>query len=287
MSRSWWETAAIVDVTGCCPVSSNAVAVQGILASGTDSSGPGMGCSGLLWRGIFRKVSGALGVVVSRRRWRASSTTVMRHRYNGPNAALWAVFAPYRVVRSVGRVLRLLNHRRAAPGGGPARPPYRSPSLRLSTTHHLQPRHRGYETALARLLNHRHALPGRRPKPRALPSPVAALSTDGHPQPRAGLDTLSLAPAARPDGKSSEVSRRRWRASSTTGAGGGLDAVMANNCCWSRSLTSWCDPRGPAAGARRRGSRRRDPRTSGARHARTGRGRRCAVRKRCRVPPGR
>ena len=36
-SCSCWETAAIVDVTGCCPVSSNAVVIQGILASTTDS----------------------------------------------------------------------------------------------------------------------------------------------------------------------------------------------------------------------------------------------------------
>ena len=52
-----------------CRVSSNAVAIQGILASGTDSPGPGMGYFGQLWRSIS-KVSGALDVVVS-----TSSTT--------------------------------------------------------------------------------------------------------------------------------------------------------------------------------------------------------------------
>ncbi len=52
-SCSCWVTAAIVDVTGCCPVSSNAVVIQGILASATDNPGPGMRHSGQLWRSIF------------------------------------------------------------------------------------------------------------------------------------------------------------------------------------------------------------------------------------------
>ena len=49
MSCSSWATAAIVDVTGCCPVSSNAVVIQGILASTTDSPGPGTGPGSGMW----------------------------------------------------------------------------------------------------------------------------------------------------------------------------------------------------------------------------------------------
>ncbi len=62
----------------------------------------------------------------------------------------------------------------------------------------------GFETALARLLNHRK--PGVHPEPRRTRPPLLRLSTTRMPP---GLDKLDHQ-------KGAEVSRRRWRASSTT-----------------------------------------------------------------------
>ena len=103
----------------CAAVSSNAVAIQRILAPGTDSHGPNIWAFRVLWRTICGIFSNA--------------------KNGGFETAL----------------TRLLNHRprarKAAAGRDPA--PYLSPSLRFST--HLLPG--GFETALTRLLNHREA----------------------------------------------------------------------------------------------------------------------------------
>ena len=132
-SCSSWVTAAIVDVTGCCPVSSNAVVIQGILASGTDSPGPGTG---------------------------SDSGHVDKH------------FESFWSPRCRGldkldqRAARQLDHRR----GGPPQPP---PCATREQT----------------------ATPRRT-------SPVAApFHHADDPQPRGGLDTRSLALAARPPGR--------------------------------------------------------------------------------------
>ncbi len=52
-SRSAWNRGD-ADVTGCASGSPNTVAIQGILASSTDSPGPGMGYFGQLWRSISK-----------------------------------------------------------------------------------------------------------------------------------------------------------------------------------------------------------------------------------------
>ena len=197
---------------------------------------------------------------------------------------------PRGVVSTLARWRSLLDHRRgpaapAAPGSRPRRPaPYLSPSLRLS--HHPRTCNRGgVVSTLARwrsLLDHRRGQPpcatreaDRHPAPYLLPS--LRLSTTRHLQPRGVVSTLA-----------------RWRSLlDHRRAFAGLAARPPESRprslldhglhlrLLSRRLTSWCDPRGPAGGARRRGSRRRGPRTCGARRARTGRGRRCAGRSRC------
>ena len=130
-----------------------------------------------------------------------------RHRYNGPITALRAVFAPYEVVWSVRRVVASSTTAVRFRGG-------RNPAT-LASSPCLSSRCR---PAAAR--RSRHPLAGARcstigmlwrppqpppcgtrapTAPGAVPLPVAALSTAmPTPPPRGGLDTRSLALAARP-----------------------------------------------------------------------------------------
>ncbi len=120
-SCSCWVMAAIVDVTGCCPVSSNAVVIQGILASTTDSPGPGMRHFRQLWRSISK-------VFWSRQRCGLDTRSL----------AL-AARPPDSCSTSSTSVM-------PNPGADRHPAPYPSPSLRISTTHHPQPRRTGLDT---------------------------------------------------------------------------------------------------------------------------------------------
>ena len=132
------------------------------------------------------------GLVVSRRHWRASSTTAMR-----------------------------------PPGSSPATP--RRPSLLLRLRPDDGPQRRGgLDTRslalaarppgrLARLLNRSRGLPGG-PRPRAVPLPVAAPSNPMTTRSREEVSTSAHWRSLLDHRGWAEVSRRRWRASSTTAA---------------------------------------------------------------------
>ena len=120
-------TAAIADVTGCCPVSSNAVVIQGILASTTDSPGPEWGIPGSCGE-VFQNVSGALDVVVStgptRRRWRSPSTTNRQGVVDRLDHRVAAPFKPMttrrrEAVSTHQPTRRRATPRRAGPAGNP------------------------------------------------------------------------------------------------------------------------------------------------------------------------
>ena len=117
------------------------------------------------------------------------------------------------------------------------------------------------------------------PPPPAVPEP----GVDRHPAPYLSPSLRHFPPAPATALYWSRHSLAGARCSTTGGTPWSRQARPAGE----PRLTSWCDPRGRVAGVRSRGSRRRGPRTCGARRARTGRGRRCAGRSRCLVPPGR
>ena len=125
--RSSLETAAIMDVTGCCPVSSNTVVIQGILASTTDNPGPRIGAhSGQLWTKYLRKC------LLERRRMSGSRHASPAGQARG--STIGSAFRPRALRCSTTETAASASSTTAVPDPGADRhpAPYLSPSLRLS-----------------------------------------------------------------------------------------------------------------------------------------------------------
>ena len=217
---SWTQQPAVGQVGG-------AALAPGVVVVGVAEPGRPVAAEGgaglvaqvrVLWRSIFRILFPGPVTEVSRRRWRASSTTVARWLRSEERAS-----RNHHQERTVSRV--------------PAAPPGVPPSVAAP----FRPRPRrpgGFETALARLLNHRRSVVEERGTSVSKPPPGADREPGAGRAPRRTTLRRRALQTATPT--TPEVSRRRWRASSTTvDPGGRAGEARAGSRPRTRSRTSW------------------------------------------------